>query len=381
MRRRLLILLVFGPLLIPAPRLLAQGRRDPKAPVIDAIRHAKGDVSWFTTPDGLRRRASFGYGPVSAENLNLLKQLDHLHTLDVHWPRPKLDDKALRALGELTDLHALSINAHQFRDDDLKPLANLTDLQELTLRGVQVTDTGLEFLDGLTKLQKLDLSGATRVTGAGLSHLEGLIELRELSLGSTRVDDAGLAHLAPLRRLQSLNLPGTPIHGPGLAHLDGLAELTELSLNKALVDDDGLKRLGPAKQVRLVDVTNTAVTPAPLRNPAAGLALKTEGLVARVIDSATGKDAGAVFRHEANRGGSTITCWAISPDGRLVATGSSYRSHLVSADENMGTLWIWDAATGHRKASRGRGSILWVAFRPDSKTVLFQAEPYEVDGP
>ncbi len=373
--------LMLGCLLFPEPKALAQEHRDPKWPVIEALRRARVDVSWFTLPGTerlLMRRASLGWrGGVTADTMRLLKKLDRLHTLTIHWPDPKPDEAAMTALGELTELQVLEIDAHKLGDDDLKPLAGLSTLSELSLLGAMITDDGLKFLEGLRKLQKLNLTAAPRITGAGLVHLEGLAELRDLSLGYTHVDDAGLAHLAPLKHLQTLRLPGTPIRGPGLVHLGGLAELTEISLAKTRVDDAGLAHLGPAQRVRLVDLTDAVVSHGPLRSPAAGLALEVDGGVARVIDAGAGKGAGAVFRHMGSGG---IACWAISPDGRLVATGSAYRTH-GSADENKGTLWVWDAANGDRKGSHRSGSILWVAFRPDSKTVVFAAEAYEVDGP
>ena len=64
----------------------------------------------------------------------------------------------------------------------------------LDLSATKVTDAGLVHLEGLTQLQTLNL-GATSITDAGLAHLEGLTQLHELDLSSTKVTDAGVAEL------------------------------------------------------------------------------------------------------------------------------------------------------------------------------------------
>ena len=42
------------------------------------------------------------------------------------------------------------------------------------------------------------------MTDAGLEHLKGLTQLRELNLNDTQVTDAGLEHLKGLTQLQSV---------------------------------------------------------------------------------------------------------------------------------------------------------------------------------
>ncbi|MCY2995297.1 MAG: hypothetical protein NTY19_46660 [Planctomycetota bacterium] len=64
----------------------------------------------------------------------------------------------------------------------------------LDLSSTKVTDAGLIHLEGLTQLQTLNL-GSTSITDAGLAHLKGLTKLQELDLSSTKVTDAGVAEL------------------------------------------------------------------------------------------------------------------------------------------------------------------------------------------
>jgi len=78
-----------------------------------------------------------------------------------------------------------------------------------------------------------------------------------------------------------------------------------------------------------------------------------------------------------------ITCWAFSPDGRFVATGAGYKRVIDGeVQENEGEVRVWEVATGRLVGTerRGLGQVLRVAFSRDSKVVLFDAEPFEIDG-
>ena len=79
-------------------------------------------------------------------------------------------------------------------DAGLEHVRGLTQLRELTLNRNEITDAGLAHLEGLTQLQTLDLEH-TKITDAGLAHLEGLTKLQSLGLAQTRITDAGLTHL------------------------------------------------------------------------------------------------------------------------------------------------------------------------------------------
>jgi hypothetical protein len=64
-------------------------------------------------------------------------------------------------------------------------------------------------------LQYLQLSG-TRVTNAGLAHLQGLTGLQVLWLYDTQISDVGLVHLQELRGLRVLNLRSTLVSRAGV---------------------------------------------------------------------------------------------------------------------------------------------------------------------
>ena len=85
--------------------------------------------------------------------------------------------------------------------DEPRNLVVLVDLSRS-----KVTDAGLEHLEGLmTKCQFLSLA-VTHVTDAGLEHLKGLTNLQMLCLRRTQVTDAGLEHLKGLNQLILLDL-------------------------------------------------------------------------------------------------------------------------------------------------------------------------------
>jgi hypothetical protein len=61
----------------------------------------------------------------------------------------------------------------------------------------------------------------TKVGDAGLVHLKGLTDLRQLSLHSDPITDEGLTHLKELTNLEFLDLDETRVNGTGLPQLIG----------------------------------------------------------------------------------------------------------------------------------------------------------------
>jgi hypothetical protein len=128
----------------------------------------------------------------------------------------------------------------------------------------------------------------------------------------------------------------------------------------------------------------------PLRtSPDGRIRLEIGGRRARLIDTTTGKPVGKVLdagtlwteRHEF-----TFMCWSFSPDGKAVATGSRFYEESGSHGHektHVGRVQVWDAVTGGLLVqSAGRmGGVSEVAFSRNSRTVVYRAAPYEIDGP
>jgi hypothetical protein len=127
------------------------------------------------------------------------------------------------------------------------------------------------------------------------------------------------------------------------------------------------------------------------KSPDGKTRIRLDGGSATLIDAATGKQIGKTLAagcstSDGGKEPSTFTCWAFSPDGKYVVTGSRYYREAESKTEtptNFGNLQVWDAATGEllsqRPSNRAIGGVRAVGFKQDNKTILFIAERYSRD--
>ena len=76
----------------------------------------------------------------------------------------------------------------------------------------------MESIGQLNKLTVPNLSGS-KITDAGIKHLEGLVELRNLALERTAISDACLGSLSHLKSLAFIHLTGTRITEAGAKKL------------------------------------------------------------------------------------------------------------------------------------------------------------------
>ena len=198
---------------------------------------------------------------VTDAGMERLKGLPELRRLYLYSPyvESKITHAGLGpAFRELTQLRELYLDRTRVTDAGLKHLEGLTKIEALSLGHTQVTDRGLGYVVGFSELQGLNLSD-TQITDAGLERLKALPGLQGLSLAGTRVTDLGLRHLKNLSNLESL-LGRTRVTDAGLAHLKHLTKLEFLLLGRTRVADAGLAHLAGLTKLRRLYLGETKVT-------------------------------------------------------------------------------------------------------------------------
>jgi len=140
-------------------------------------------------------------------------------------------------------------------------LAHLQILPRVTRLGVdsaQLTPEGIRHLKELPDLEYLEVRRGKDDTEARVIALPNLTSL-VLSY-TERLTDDGLAHLALMKNLRRLSLHNARRVGDaGLAHLAGLTELRELDLCSTAVTDAGLEHLEGMKHLELLNLAVTEI--------------------------------------------------------------------------------------------------------------------------
>jgi hypothetical protein len=377
--------LAFVALLLPGPRLQGQKAESDEAKEAAALRKIDG-IQISEEPEGTVDMVSLSNAKLPDATLARLKRFKNLRVVLIHGrPLEEFQDSALAFLEGLKKVEILDCRTTQIGDAGLKHIRNLTRLKELVLMAPEVTDKGMAYLKKLSQLRELYFY-CPKVTDAGMIYLKKLTQLKDLSLCCPKVTDTGLAHLQGLKKLKRLGLFSTGVRGTGLVHLKDMIGLQRLDLMGSGVTDEGLKHLPPVKELRWVNVSQTKANTIlrPLQKGKVGL--RVSGTSARLIAPATRKPVGKTISHTSYRipGKMRITCWALSPDGKLVVTGAGLKDRAHGDLNNTGQLSVWDATTGklvgqYEKDDEKIGSVRKVAFFKDSKTILFQAEDFAED--
>jgi len=243
--------------------ITAKRARDQKL-AVQAVEALGGTVR-FEHQDGfvnfeggiLSPHGSDGPGP---EWLRQLIGEEYFFCVDeVHFIRSNVDDASLAVIKGFPNFQLLAIDEFdsfifdsRISDAGLVHLNGLTNLEELHLRATQITDAGLEHLKGLTNLKWLTLWG-TQVVGTGLVHLEGLTNLETLDLQGP-ITDAGLEYVKGLTNLKHLSIESTEVTDRGLEHLKELSNLELLSIESTEVTDWGLQHLRELSNLELLAI-------------------------------------------------------------------------------------------------------------------------------
>jgi hypothetical protein len=198
------------------------------------------------------------YCPVfTDEDAQVFRELEQPESIGIGSKR--LTDVGMAALTELRGMEMILIRAPGVTDQGFAALSLGPELWGLQLSETSVADATLQRLAaGAPGLHFIDLS-RTKVTDAGLVHLQSVHQLSDLDLSGTAITDAGLASLAQVRGLQSLDLSKTMVTDTGLAQLASLANLDSLNLTDTQITDSAIEALKESPVLSL-HLDNTRVT-------------------------------------------------------------------------------------------------------------------------
>jgi hypothetical protein len=207
--------------------------------------------------------------------LAALKDADPIVTFDESQPngpvvglqfRPNygpVTDNDLKRLQALPQLRCIELpNKSRITDAGLAHLDSLERIEELNLSRTGVTAAAVvRFVQGRTRLWRLELSGVP-LTDDDLGCLSHLTNLRVLSLRGTLVSDKGARHLKAFTKLQNLNLSTREglITDAALPHLQALPNLEYLDLDRTAITDAGLAHLTALQNLRGLQFAFTSIT-------------------------------------------------------------------------------------------------------------------------
>ena len=178
---------------------------------------------------------------VKGASLRKLSGLQNLECLNL--ARTQLDDEGILNMPPLPKLNELNMKFTQITDRGLEALKRLPALQRLVLINANISGEGLAHLHDLAKLEELDLHNAS-LDANQIAGIQDMQQLRVLDLGNTEVTDDSLAFLQGMDRLERLNLSrNLAISDAGLRHLTGLTQLKQLNVRQTRVTSAGQSML------------------------------------------------------------------------------------------------------------------------------------------
>jgi Leucine-rich repeat (LRR) protein len=179
---------------------------------------------------------------------------------------PKPGDLCMAHLAHLTGLHSLDLKQTSITGAGMKHVVGMKNLRQLAVPG-GMDDQGMACIGQVTSLRSLYFK-ENRVTNAGLAHLTQLHALEELELGGQQINNDGLVYLGELPQLRYLILWGKGFTDAGLARLQNVPKLEILNLGVLeQITDAGLARLSDIPQLKDLDlyhctnITNAGLVP------------------------------------------------------------------------------------------------------------------------
>jgi hypothetical protein len=150
----------------------------------------------------------------------------------VYWPTPRR-----QALDRVEQLGGSYID--ETADDDGTGLRRVVSVV-LVLR--PATDDDLPVLRHIRPLHRVLLDGS-KVTNAGLAHLQAIEELEWISVCDTAVTDAGLANLRGHPGLRMVHFRRCKVTDTGMGYLKDLPKLVHVNCAETQVTDAGADAL------------------------------------------------------------------------------------------------------------------------------------------
>ncbi|KAH0935463.1 hypothetical protein HID58_012580 [Brassica napus] len=127
----------------------------------------------------------------------------------------------------------------------------------------RINNSTLWPITGLTCLKELDLSRCSKVTDAGIKHLQSVVNLEKLWISQTGVKEAGISLLASLKKLSLLDLGGLPVTDHNLSSLQALTKLEYLDIWGSNVTNQGAVSILKFPNLCFLNLSWTSVTQAP----------------------------------------------------------------------------------------------------------------------
>lgn len=174
------------------------------------------------------------------------------------WKNEQVAGRDLQWLPKLKRLRSLSVALTGITDEAMKHVGAVGTMRWLYLDSTAVTDQGLIELSELSELETLSLV-SLQVSKASLGQLT-CHNLKNLYLRHSTIRDDDLEATSRFPLLDRLCLDNTALTNAGLKHLVGLEDLKELDLSGTKITDECLPTLQQLTGLTRLLLTNTALS-------------------------------------------------------------------------------------------------------------------------
>lgn len=172
----------------------------------------------------------------------------------------------LQWLGDLPNLHLVTIRGPKFTDSGARHIARVATLVEVHFYDTNLSGAGLQLLTQCPSLKGLILTGP-KVTNSTLLGLKKLQSLQLVRLTDTSIGRVGLNHISSLKDLRSLTLLRCRnISVEAVQSLAPLTELEEIATSGIPWNDTSLEVCAKWKQLRRISIFDSKITDAGLQS-------------------------------------------------------------------------------------------------------------------